>query len=60
MVCFKLPSPHLCTQAKAKAAKEKAEYDLVLLNLRGDNRLAWKEAVAARKAARDPRRQIAK
>lgn len=47
-------------QAKAQAAKEKAAYDLVLSNLRGDNRLAWKEDVAARKAARDPRRQIAK
>eukprot|EP00752_Nemacystus_decipiens_P010357 g9227.t1 len=47
-------------KAKAKAAKEKAEYDLVLSNLRGDSRLAWKEDVAARKAARDPRRRIAK
>lgn len=48
------------TQAKAKAAKEKAEYDLVLSNLRGDSRLAWKEDVAAKKAARDPRRRIEK
>lgn len=51
---------HTSTQAKAKAAKEKAAYDLCLSNLRGDSRLAWKEDVAARKAARDPRRQIAK
>lgn len=47
-------------QAKAKAAKEKADYDLCLSNLRGESRLAWKEDVAAKKAARDPRRRIAK
>lgn len=45
-------------QAKAKAAKENAAYDLCLSNLRGDSRLAWKEEIAAKKAARDPRRVL--
>lgn len=45
-------------QAKAKAAKEKAIYDLNLSNLRGDSRLEWKEEIAAKKAARDPRRVL--
>ncbi|CAN0413929.1 unnamed protein product [Ectocarpus sp. 12 AP-2014] len=47
-------------KAKAKAAKEKAAYDLCLSNLRGDSRLAWKEDIAARKAARYPRRRFAR
>ena len=42
------------TQAKLKVAKEKAVFDLRLSNLRGDDRLEEKEALAATKAARDP------
>lgn len=51
----RMPHP---AQAKAKAAKEKAIHDLCLSNLRGDSRLAWKEEVAAKKAARDPGRVV--
>lgn len=45
-------------KAKAKVAKEKEAFDLRLADLQGVSRLREKEAVAASKRARDPRRVI--
>lgn len=45
-------------QAKVKLAKEKAEFDLRLSNLRGESRLTEKEAIAAEKAAKDPWKRV--
>lgn len=49
-----------CGQIKAKEAREKAARDARFADLRGVSRLDEKEAIAARKRARDPRRRIAR
>lgn len=45
-------------QAKIKAAKERAAFNMRLSSLRGESKLVEKEAIAARRAARNPLRKI--
>lgn len=45
-------------QVKARKAKEKVEFLFSLSNLRGESRLAEKEGIAAKKAARGSHKRI--